>query len=337
MRVLLVDDVDAIRSEVRLVLEEHKGITKILEASNGEEAIRTVIKDFPDVIILDLEMPRMGGFTFLRWLIQNKPLPVIIFSSLNSDQHIFKALNMGAVDFISKPKTYIDEDFKLLFYQKLKAASKAKVIKENQNIVKHKVTKSSTSKAKRQLEYLLIGASTGGPTAVQEVLQSIDRHLNVPILIAQHMPPLFTKVFAERLDSLLEYKVKEAEHDELIKPKTVYIAPGSMHMELKGKQVKLSKSTMNDLHTPSVDKLFISMSIISPKKTLAIVLTGMGCDGKEGIKALKNNGAVTIAESSLTCVVYGMPKEAKATGCIDFDIPRDMIGSKIIELFEAVN
>lgn len=336
MKILLVDDVDVIRSEVRLVLEEYKSVTSILEASNGEEAIRVVIKETPDIIILDLEMPRMGGFTFLRWLIQNKPLPVIIFSSLNSDQHIFKALNMGAVDFIAKPKTYIDDDFKEKFFQKLVAASEAKIVKEGKRVVKQAIhVKPCSSEAKNEITYLLIGASTGGPTAVQEVLQSIDKYLEIPVFIAQHMPPLFTKVFAERLNSLLEYKVKEAEDEELIRKNTVYISPGSMHMELNGKRIKLTKALKSDIHSPSVDKLFHSASKQDFKKCIAVVLTGMGNDGKEGIKALKNKGAITIAESALTCVVYGMPKEAKATGCIDFDLARDLIGSKIIEIIES--
>lgn len=334
MKVLLVDDVDVIRSEVRLVLENYSEITSIIEAENGEEAIRSVIKEAPNIIILDLEMPRMGGFTFLRWLIQNKPTPVVIFSSLNSDQHIFKALNMGAVDFISKPKTYIDDEFKEKFYEKIKAASVAKIVKEsnktkNKNVVIKTESQSSVGKS-----IIFIGASTGGPTAVQEVLKSIDKYVNSPILVAQHMPPLFTKVFAERLDSLLEYKVKEAEDGELIRNNTVYISPGNMHMECADGRIKLINSLKEDINSPSVNRLFKSGASLANYKKIGIILTGMGNDGAEGIKALKEKNACTICESSLTCVVYGMPKEAKATGCIDFDLPRDAIGQKIIELLE---
>ncbi len=332
MKALIVDDMHSIRSELRLVLEQSGIVSSIVEAENGEDAIKCVIKESPEMVILDLEMPRMGGFTFLRWLMQNKPLPVIIFSSLNSDQHIFKALEMGAVDFVSKPKTYIDDDFKKVFFEKIEAASKAKVEKKRQTPVSPVVTEKTELSPKRSISCLLIGASTGGPTAIQEVLQSIDKYLDIPILIAQHMPPLFTKVFAERLDALLSYKVKEAEHGEKIQSKTVYIAPGSMHMLLNGKSIELHSSKEKDIHLPSVDKLFTSAASSGLEKIIAVVLTGMGNDGKDGVVALKNKGATIIAESSLTCVVYGMPKEAKATGCVDYDLARDLIGAKIIEL-----
>jgi two-component system chemotaxis response regulator CheB len=149
------------------------------------------------------------------------------------------------------------------------------------------------------------------------------------------MPPLFTKVFAERLDSLLSYRVKEAENGEKLNRKTVYIAPGNMHMVLNGRHIELQSSEGNDIHLPSVDKLFISAANSGFEKIVAIVLTGMGNDGKKGVIELKKKGATIIAESSLTCVVYGMPKEAKATGCVDYDLARDLIGTKIIELAQC--
>jgi two-component system chemotaxis response regulator CheB len=335
MKVLIVDDVYAIRSELRLVLEQSELVSSIVEAENGEDAIKAVIKDSPEMVILDLEMPRMGGFTFLRWLMQNKPLPVIIFSSLNSNQHIFKALEMGAVDFISKPKTYIDDNFKKVFFEKLIAASKAKVEKKRKMSVNPIFMEKKAIVKQKNISCLLIGASTGGPTAIQEVLKAVDKYLDIPILIAQHMPPLFTKVFAERLDSLLSYRVKEAENGEKLNRKTVYIAPGNMHMVLDGRHIELQSSEGNDIHLPSVDKLFISAANSGFEKIVAVVLTGMGNDGKKGVIELKKKGATIIAESSLTCVVYGMPKEAKATGCVDYDLARDLIGTKIIELAQC--
>jgi len=332
MKALIVDDLQTVRSELRLVLEESGIISSIVEAGNGEEAIKAVIKESPEMVILDLEMPRMGGFTFLRWLMQNKPLPVIIFSSLNSDQHIFKALEMGAVDFIAKPKTYIDDEFKKVFFNKLEAASKAKVEQKSSASTTPVITKQQIVNKSDTFSCLLIGASTGGPTAIQEVLKSVDKFTDIPILVAQHMPPLFTKVFAERLDSLLNYRVKEAENDEEIQSKTVYVAPGNMHMEIYKGKIKLTHVLEEDIHLPSVDRLFISAASSDCGKILAVVLTGMGNDGKEGVKELKKVGATIIAESSLTCVVYGMPKEAQSTGCVDYNLARDSIGAKIIEL-----
>lgn len=329
---LLVDDSELTLSELSLVLRESDRFSRILKARDGEDAIRTCIKDRPGVIVLDLQMPRMDGFTFLRWVIANQPVPVIIFSSAGTDENIFRALDLGAVDFITKPETYIDQEFREHFLQKIDAALQAQVKPETakrQGRTKRKEPAPTSTLPRSAVQALLIGASTGGPTAIQHLLESLPPDVDFPVFIAQHMPRAFTSIFAQRLNMMLDWNVKEAQDGEQPEARTVYICPGNLHMEIANGRICLATPGTADRYIPSVDRLFASAVATYGDRTAAVVLTGMGKDGAEGGRQIAKHGGLLIAEARETCVVYGMPKALVETGCPVEELPLDRIAGRV--------
>jgi len=332
---LLVDDSELTLSELSLVLRESDRFSRILKARDGEEAIRTCIKDRPGVIVLDLQMPRMDGFTFLRWVIANQPVPVIIFSSAGTDENIFRALDLGAVDFITKPETYIDQDFRDHFLNKIDAALQAQVQPDTgkrQAGTKKKQPSTTSPLHDSAVQALLIGASTGGPTAIQHLLESMSADVSFPVFIAQHMPRAFTSIFAQRLNMMLDWTVKEATDGEKPEARTVYICPGNLHMEIEHARIRLTKPGTTDRYIPSVDRLFASAATAYGERAVAVVLTGMGKDGAEGGRKISERGGLLIAEARETCVVYGMPKALIETGCPVEEIPLDRIAGRVSDM-----
>ena len=246
-------------------------------------------------------------------------------------------MEIGAVDFIPKPESYITTEFAAHFKQKLAAVSQAKV--SPQKLPRSQAQKPSTKPAAppetELFNAIIIGASTGGPTAIQQLLEGIQHHVSTPVFVCQHMPRNFTSVFAGRLNMLLDLTVKEAEAFEEPAPRTVYIAPGNLHMEIQNGRFQLLPPQSNDLYTPSVNRLINSAATEYGKKTLAIILTGMGSDGQTGVCRLSEAGGTIIAEAPESCVVYGMPKAAMETGCVDFQLTLDGIVHKVISLFSV--
>jgi two-component system chemotaxis response regulator CheB len=337
LRALVVDDSAYNRVTISRMLASSREITVVATAVNGEDAIRQVMKHKPDVITLDLEMPVMDGFAFLRWLMANLPTPVIAVSSRSSDRSVFKALDLGAIDFIGKPGgrvsprlEEIERDLiaKVLQVADIRMENVRRRITEEEEAAPHETEPPEACEG--GIELVAIGCSTGGPPALQHVFQNLPL-LPVPIVVAQHMPPAFTRLFAERVNKLTSYTVKEGDDGELLKGGVVYIAPGGMQMEIRriaeGLQLRTFTAKTSDLYAPSVDRLLTTASDACGERLVAIIMTGMGDDGAQAIRKVRERGGRTIAESPQSAIIFGMPNEAIKTGCIDqvlplADIPR---------------
>ena len=335
-KLLIVEDSDLTRNEVKIIALKSGLFTETVTASTGEEAIKQVVKHKPDACVLDLEMPRMGGFTFLKWLMKTRPIPVLIFSSLYTNDNIIKALELGAIDFLGKEELYITSNFKEKFLEKLAILKNSKpmlkeIVRENlENNIRI-----PAKKYKSKFKLIVIGASTGGPTAIQALLKQIDGKIHTPIIICQHMPKNFTTMFANRLNTLVkDYEVKEAKNGEKTEEKHIYVCPGESHLLLSGNKINLVPSKSSDLYVPSIDITLESAAGYYGETLLTVILTGMGKDGFEGVKKVKENRGTIIVESPETCVVYGMPKEIAANNLHHYQLPINKIGEKIVELSE---
>ena len=346
VKVLIVDDSAFIRKMLKDILSIDNDIEIVDIAKNGQEAIEKLMVNEVDVITLDVEMPIMDGITTLKKIMKDKPTPTIMLSSLTQSgaDLTIQALNSGAVDFITKPSNIFkisDDEMKTLIIDKIKVASKVIVsksnfIKKEVVVIEKEVKKESFSSNKSDVieQIIAIGTSTGGPRALQEVVPFISKDINAPVVIVQHMPPGFTKSLAERLNTISKISVKEAEHGEVLKNGVAYIAPGDKHLKFKrdGKSVRivLDEGEKVSGHKPSVDAMFLSLSEISFKKIISVIMTGMGSDGSKGMKVLKDNrNAYTVAEDESTCVVFGMPKSAINIGAVDKILPLNAIGKEI--------
>lgn len=344
IRALVIDDSAYNRVTLTRMLESDARIQVIATAVNGEDGIKQVMKHKPDVITLDLEMPVMDGFAFLRWLMANVPTAVIAVSSRSSDRSVFKALELGAVDFIGKPggrvSPRLEEIQKDLVAKVLQSAEV-----QLQNLERR--TKEATPPAPsahsgdggaREVDLVAIGCSTGGPPALQHLFQALPA-LPVPFVVAQHMPANFTRLFAERVNKLSSFDVREARDGEMLLPGCVYIAPGGMQTEVRriaeGLQVRVFPGTATDLYAPSVDRLFRTASDACLDRMVAVVLTGMGDDGSAPLPQLRQRGARTIAESAATAIIFGMPSEAIRTGAVESVLPLHEIPEAIRRICTA--
>jgi len=339
-RVLIVDDSAVVREIFVRELSSDHGIEVVGTAPDPYVARDKIVRLKPDVITLDIEMPRMDGITFLRKLMQYHPLPVIIVSSLTpkGGKLALEALDAGAVEVMNKPGTaYTVGDMSVELIDKIKAAARAKVRKRKNPVTHKTVYKPLKALTKTTNKVIAIGASTGGTQAIQKVLS--DMPVNTPgILIVQHMPEYFTRSFADRLNDICCIKVKEAENGDTVTPGKALIAPGNHHMLLSrsGAQyyVQVKRGPLVSRHRPSVDVLFKSVASYAGSNAIGVILTGMGNDGSTGLLEMKNNGADTIAQNEASCVVFGMPKEAIALDAADYVVSLDRISKKIIELAE---
>lgn len=328
IRVLVIDDSAFSRVAIGKMLESDSRIRVVGYAINGEEGLKKLLDLKPDVVTLDLEMPRMGGFGLLRLIMQNHPVPVLVVSSQSERQDVFKALDFGAVDFIAKPARAKSSDLYDLrqdLVNKVVESSQLSGEKIRRRLefgADHSISQqSSLFPADRKSSALLIGCSTGGPPALHYLFSTLKEKLPVPIAVAQHMPQGFTKSFAQRLNDYSVLDVKEAEDGDQMFPGRVLICPGCMNMELQHfagvVRVRIVEPPKQQIYTPSVDTLFRTGAYVYGSKTLGVVLTGMGNDGASGVQEIANQGGRVLAESEESCVVYGMPKEAVQTGMVD--------------------
>jgi two-component system, chemotaxis family, protein-glutamate methylesterase/glutaminase len=345
IRVLVVDDSAFSRKTISKILESIPGVEVVDTAPDGQDALKKVMRLRPDLITLDLEMPLMDGFTFLRWVMNTMPTPVIVVSAQEADENVFKAMDLGAVDFVVKPTKYASvqlEDIKndliekvlatpLLEMQKVKARIQAQAVRETQQ--------AKQIPPNEMPKIIGIASSTGGPTAIHSILNSLPSNFPVPIVIAQHMPPSFTAMFAERLNKYTPLTVKEAEEDDLILPSRAYVAPGGKHLSIEKRSNKLYARLLKketDLrHCPSANVLFRSIADELHARSVGAVLTGMGDDGKEGMKYIKDKGGITIAESEKTAIIFGMPQESIKAGIVDYILSLDDISSHLMWLCES--
>jgi two-component system chemotaxis response regulator CheB len=328
IKALVIDDSAYNRVTLSRMLEANGDIKVVATAVDGEDGIKQVLKHKPDVITLDLEMPVLDGFAFLRWVMANRPTAVIAVSSKSSDRSVFKALELGAVDFIAKPggrvSPRLDEIGKDLLAKVMQVAEvridnlKARV---KQGEVPVEAAQPLGEGCIGGIDLVAIGSSTGGPPALQHLFQSLPL-LPVPFVVAQHMPPTFTRLFAERLNRLTPYEVHEATDGQYARHGEVYVAPGGMQMDVRRTsdqqlQIEVRAAKPSDLYAPSVDRLFETASDACGARLLAVVLTGMGDDGARSIRKVRERGGRTIAESSDSAIIFGMPREAIRTGAVE--------------------
>lgn len=344
IRIVVVDDSAYSRRGITKMLQEIESIEVVGYATNGEEGIQAVIAHKPDLVTLDLEMPKMDGFTLLRILTTRFSLPVIVVSALSGADKVFKALELGALDFVAKPGASASVDL-----LSIKGDLQQKVLQIVSLKPKHSVTHSApksvaaddvplfradAADTNRSIDVVAIGASTGGPPALQEIFSAFRCKYQFAVVVSQHMPSGFTKAFAERLNKHSRFDIKEAEDGDAVVPGRVLIAPGGKNMifETNGVQVvaRIVEPTSADRYIPSVDVMFESCAAIYRNRAAAVVLTGMGNDGSKGLRHIKEQGGYVIAESEESAVVFGMPREAAATGLVDRVVPLHRVASEII-------
>jgi len=358
IKVLIVDDSAVVREVVKQVLESDPAIQVIGTAMDPLFAMEKMKVQWPDVIVLDIEMPRMDGLTFLNKIMAERPTPVVICSTLTEKgaQATMQALSAGATSIITKPKMgvkrFLQEDASNDLVESVKAASRANV-RRLVNTTLRPVSISPKLNADAMLpppgairlgqtseQIVAIGTSTGGTQALEVVLTALPR-ICAGIVVVQHMPEMFTEAFAQRLNSLCEIEVLEAKNNDRVIPGRALIAPGGKHMMLKrsGAQyhVEVVEGPLVNRHRPSVDVLFRSVAKFAGKNALGIIMTGMGDDGARGLKEMRDAGAYTLGENEQTCVVYGMPKEAMKLGAVCEEIPLQQIAGKISAVHAMVS
>lgn len=342
IKVVVVDDSALIRSVLKEIINQQPDM-EVVGAAPDPLVAREMIRTYnPDVITLDVEMPKMDGLDFLERLMRLRPMPVLMISTLTEkgSEITLRALELGAVDFISKPKISIQEGMREYAEEiagKIRIAAKAHVHKLRPAASADKLATASSSPLRSKVsteKILVFGASTGGTEALKEVL--IQLPPDCPgIVIAQHMPEGFTKSFAARLNTLCQISVKEAEHGDRILPGHAYLAPGHSHLLVARSGAnyvcELSQADPVNRHRPSVDVLYRSAAQQAGKNAIGIILTGMGKDGALCMKEMREAGAYTIAQDEASCVVFGMPKEAIAQGGVDEVLPLTKIAQRIME------
>ena len=341
IKVLIVDDSAIVRKVFSQELSKYPDIEIVGTAPDPFIARDKILKLKPDVITLDVEMPRMDGVTFLRKLMKYYPIPVIIVSSLTpkGGKLTLEALDIGAVEVIAKPGgSFSVGDMSGQLAEKIRAASKVRMSRENTaHSPDHEKPEPIKALAETSHKIIAIGASTGGTEALKEVLSKMP--VNSPgILVVQHMPAKFTTAFAERLDGLCQIKVREAKDGDSVTPGMALIAPGNFHMILRRSgaryYVEVKNGPMVHHQRPAIDILFKSTAKYAGSNSIGAILTGMGADGAAGLLEMKQAGAGTIAQDEKTCVVFGMPKESIKLGAVDKVVPIYQVAQEIIKMVE---
>lgn len=344
-RVLIVDDSAFMRKVIADIVNSDPDLTVVDTAKNGQEAVQKVLQLKPDVMTLDVEMPIMDGLSALEVIMRDAPMPVIMLSSLTKEgaDATLKALELGALDFITKPSSIFQintQNMQQELRDKLRMASRVSVrarsAPKRERIFtpptkNRSIESASVPKDGRIRKIIAIGTSTGGPKALQDVIPNLPANLPASVLIVQHMPPGFTKSLAERMDSISNMRVKEAEHNDILLPGWVYVAPGDYHMRVVREghnfRIKLGDDAPVSGHRPSVDAMMESLADLKMSEIIGVIMTGMGSDGAKGLKNLKENRTYVIAQDEETCVVYGMPKSAVKLEAVD----------KIVSLYDIAD
>ncbi len=351
VRVLIVDDSAFMRKSLSAMLESDPRITVTGVARNGEEALHQAAQLHPDVITMDVEMPGMNGIEALKRIMDDCPTPVIMVSSLTSEGAVetLRALELGAVDYVPKQldgvatkisEIQTDLIAKILAVKQaeprmraFRAAGPAKSITES----RPRALSSHSVSVTRGQKIVAIGCSTGGPHALMQILPMLPADFPAGIVIVQHMPKCFTKPFAERMNALCELDVREASEGDEVKAGVVLVAPGGLQLRVKRKTtisigVNLSPNEERHIHAPSADVMMQSVAAVYGERGIGVILTGMGHDGLEGIKAMKAAKGRTIAQDEASCVVYGMPKAIVEAGCADKVVPLSHVVGEIMNM-----
>jgi two-component system chemotaxis response regulator CheB len=345
--VLVVDDSAFFRHRIIEILQQSPSIKVVGTAVNGKDAVEKAAQLNPDIITMDVEMPVMDGIQAVREIMASNPTPILMFSNLTSEgaRVTFDALDAGAVDYLNKnfsPSSTYDETYVVLRDKVLNIA-----LKTNRQQLKrvrpaqpyrelHKTTVAASPpyrpSGKSEFDLLIIGASTGGPVALQNVLTSLPANFPVPVIAMVHMPASFTNAYASRLNDLCKVSVKEAADKDALKPGHVLLAPGGMQLLVNRGNIDIRESLPEQTYRPSVDVGFASAAESYGKKVLALVLTGMGADGKMGAQKLKQAGATVWSQNQESCVVYGMPQAVEKAGLSDRVLPLDSIGEQLTKV-----
>ncbi|NOX09876.1 MAG: chemotaxis response regulator protein-glutamate methylesterase [Gammaproteobacteria bacterium] len=343
-RVLVVDDSGFFRRRIVEILNSDPRIEVIATAVDGKDAIRKVAEFKPDIVTMDVEMPVMDGITAVRRIMASNPTPILMLSSLTYDgaKSTLDALEAGAVDFLPKRFDEISQD-----QESAKRVLRARVRQLGARGLTAKVPVSSRSSAstaqvtakpvqyKKSNKLVVIGSSTGGPVALQKVLVGLPQDFPTPILLVQHMPGSFTGPFAERLNQQCKITVCEAVDGDVLKAGTAYLAPGGRQMSLVQEgglvKIKIYDADASMHYRPCVDLTFESVASIHPGKVLALVLTGMGADGREGARKLKQGGSTVWTQNEASCVIYGMPMAIVEAGLSDHEIALDNISTELVK------
>jgi len=332
VRVMVVDDSEVGARVVAETLETEPDVEVVARARDGEAALAEAHRVRPDAICLDLEMPRMDGFTFLRLLMARLPTPVIVVTGRGSKADVFRALELGALDFVVRPNGAGGmEEFRHELVARIRMVRALRL-----DSLERRAASASAEDAAAPAWLAVIGASTGGPPALQRILGALPPGLSLGVLVAQHMPERFTRTFAERLGRATALDVSEAEDRDAVEAGRVLVAPGGRHLAVEraagGRlQVRVlpPAEVAGRRYCPSIDLLFESAARAFGDRTCGVVLTGMGSDGRRGIESIKAAGGLTVAESEDSAVVYGMPEEAIATGRVDEVLPLDRVAERL--------
>ncbi|WP_341891721.1 chemotaxis response regulator protein-glutamate methylesterase [Variovorax sp. YR752] len=344
IKVLCVDDSALIRSVMSEIINSQPDMTVVGTAADPLVARDLIKVTNPDVLTLDVEMPRMDGLEFLEKLMRLRPMPVVMVSSLTErgSEIALRALELGAIDFVTKPRLGVRDgllNYTELIAGKIRTAASARLLPARPAATAARPAHEAAPEALLRSpllsteKLLIIGASTGGTEAIREVLQPLPPDAPA-VLIAQHMPAGFTRSFAQRLDGLCRIRVKEAEQGERVLPGHAYIAPGGFHLSLARSGANyvahLDQEPPVNRHRPSIDVLFDSAAKHAGKNAIGIILTGMGKDGAEGLLRMRRAGAHTLAQDEVSCVVFGMPREAVALGAVDEVSPLNEISRRVM-------
>ncbi|MCD2450718.1 chemotaxis response regulator protein-glutamate methylesterase [Methylicorpusculum oleiharenae] len=338
IKVLVVDDSSFIRKRIKEILEfsaESEGpsdLEVIGFAANGLEAIQKTVQLKPDVITMDIQMPVMDGITAVKRIMEEHPVPILMFSAMTrvGAQATFDALQAGAIDFLPKQLTEIDADPEVarqVLRRRVKiVASQAKKVAHHacqSYSLKQSLPQSSAGSQKKAFmpRLIVVAASTGGPLAVQQIIKALPKSFTIPLIIIQHMPQNFTHSYAERLDQLSQVRAREAVNGDSLEEPLILVAPGGMQLEIesrgRGKMIRLREKLQHEIFSPCADITLTSVAAHYPGNALAVIMTGMGSDGKEGADKLKRTGAQVWAQDQASCTIYGMPKAIIDAGLAD--------------------
>jgi two-component system, chemotaxis family, protein-glutamate methylesterase/glutaminase len=338
IRVLVVDDSTFVRQALSRMLGAAPDVEVVATAVDGADGVEKVLALRPDVVTLDVKMPRMGGLEALRRIMAECPTPVLLLSSHTSEgaEVTLRGLELGAMDFVDKSSVQGHMNLLGLAEELLaKVRALASVPRERLAAAGGPLRPSAApARPDRQAEVIVIGTSTGGPSALQAIIPRLPRALASTILVVQHMPVGFTRSLADRLDQRSAIPVREAQDGDALPRGVVLVAPGGLHMKLRRRgaqtRVWLDPEPRSALHRPSVDVLMASVAKAYGPRSMGIVLTGMGADGVEGLRAIREAGGRTLAESEETCVIYGMPKAALEAGVVDRTAPLPRVADEIL-------
>ena len=319
IRVMVVDDSEQNGRLVADILQDDPGVVVVSRPADGEAALAEAFRLKPDAICLDLQMPRMDGFTFLRILMSRQPTPVLVVTSRGSKADVFRALELGALDFVVRPA----DPAALPEFREDLAARIRMVRGLRLQSLEQRAAAAREREGAAPAWLAVVGASTGGPPALQRLLTELPSDLSLAVLVAVHMPERFTRTFAERMGRTSGYRVTEAEEGQPVRAGEVLVAQGGRHLAVEGgpqglrARVLPPSAAPERRYCPSIDLLFESAARAMGERVCAVVLTGMGNDGRRGVEAVKAAGGLTLAESEESAVVFGMPEEAIATGRVD--------------------